>query len=102
MGTTPAARLAHLRDVFGERWRIEDSARGQDLTRVFTASERATGRIIVTTSLSELEQQLTRAEWGTHELRVPRHPGTVRSRGPPWARGWQYARFLNTGRGAPG
>jgi hypothetical protein len=53
-----AARLAQLRAVFGERWRIETTEPGPGTPRFFIA-EHSTGRKIVTTSLAELEQRRT-------------------------------------------
>jgi hypothetical protein len=35
MSTTPADHLAHLCDVFGERWRIVISDPGRDMTRLY-------------------------------------------------------------------
>lgn len=58
MSTTPAAHLAHLRDVFGQRWRIEKSDPGEGHTCCYIASERSTGRRIVETSLAQLEHRL--------------------------------------------
>jgi hypothetical protein len=61
MSSSPAADLTHLREVFGKRWRIETSEPGQHMTVVYIASERSTGRKIVTRSLAELGQRLERA-----------------------------------------
>jgi hypothetical protein len=60
MTGTLTARLARLRAVFGERWRIETTEPGPGTPRFFIAAERSTGRKIVTTSLAELAQRLTR------------------------------------------
>jgi hypothetical protein len=46
--------------VFGERWRIETTEPGPGTPRFFIAAEHSTGRKIVTTSLTELAQRLTR------------------------------------------
>lgn len=67
MTGTPAARLAELRVLFGERWRIETTDPGPGTPRFFIAAEHSTGRKIVTTSLAELEQRLTRPERPQHE-----------------------------------
>ena len=58
--TSPlAARLGQLREVFGERWRVEITEPGPQAPRFFIAAEHSTGRKIVTTSLAELQQRLT-------------------------------------------
>jgi hypothetical protein len=59
MTGTLAARLAQLRAVVGQRWRIETTEPGPGTSRFFIAAEHSTGRKIVTTSLAELEQRLT-------------------------------------------
>jgi hypothetical protein len=60
--TSPlAARLGQLREVFGQRWRIETTEPGPGTPRFFIAAEHSTGRKIVTNSLAKLQQQLARA-----------------------------------------
>ena len=60
MTGTLAACLAQLRGVFSQRWRIETIEPGPGTPRFIIVGQHSTGRKILTTSLTELAQRLTR------------------------------------------
>ena len=82
MSQTPAAHLAKLRVVYGDRWRIDRTERRAGAP-AYIACERSTGRRMVSADIADLEQRLEHAGRRHHrEPPMPPAPFPGASRDP--------------------